>query len=98
MSIRDQVIIQRQNFEDALVGGGMPRAAAIVFANELTEFVALKYVGRQRAQLKQNVIAERQRLRNGEITRAQYDAWLASQSTEWGKLNPDGTIDFGNEG
>lgn len=94
MAFRDQVIAQRDNFENALVAGGMPRAAAKVFADELTEFVAMRRIARlKRAEIEAN-ISKRLDMRNGKITRAQYEALTAGAQTEIGTMFPDGTIEF----
>lgn len=48
MSIRDQVKNQETNFRNALVSSGMALGPATIFAKELTEIVALKYLMRKK--------------------------------------------------
>ena len=95
-TIREQIDNQRQNFEDALVTGGMPRAAAVVYAKHLTPIVAAAEIAERREAIRLQVLSKKAELRDGTITEQEYNDWYtANRIDEFARLNLDGSVMFG---
>lgn len=95
-NIRQIVENQKRNFRDALINGGMTQAAATIYADELTDFVAARLILRRRREVGEQTRQKKQELRAGVITLAEYNEWYnANRIDEFATINPDGSIDFG---